>query len=176
MNSLRKTFLALSLIAVFPATVQAYSWSDVKTMVSGLAQNAATYAVVYGGEALDAAKANPKTAAAIAVGTAGVLGGAGFLAKKYIKRAKPAPVVEGQDAAKPVSAPSRKIADLVKSSGKKGLNASQNLMRVIRARFANLSRNKKAGVVIGGTVVLAGAAWLAKSFFAKAEAPDNSGE
>jgi len=162
MNSLRKTFLALSLISVFPATVQAFGWADIKNMVSDLTVKARDLTSAFAGEAAKLTKAHPYRAAAIgAFGTAGVVG-ACYLAKKYVKKAKPAADV---DSAFEASTRSRKISTKIKTSAAR----TKALLGTLKTKFSHLSRNKKAGVVIGGTVVLAGAACLVKSYFAKAD-------
>lgn len=157
MNSLRKTFLALSLIAVFPATVQAVpSWSDCKNTISEWF-TAAKDAVVartpskdevsqFASRAKQYAQANPRKTAAATLATVGGLAAAGFFAKKY---------KVGQKVAN--------VAGMPKRALKAGY-----------AKFAGLPKTRKAGVVLGGAVAVVGAAYLAKTLWAKYHA-NNSG-
>lgn len=135
MNSLRKIILALSLLAAVPATEAAWYCPEWLTNFASAAKEAVVSRTPervskFATDSVDTVKARPKTSAAIGLGTVAVLGGAGYLAKKYPEKAKAV------------------------------VNAPKDLVKSAYAKFANLPRTKKAAVVVGGTVLAVGASYL----------------
>lgn len=142
MNFLPKAFLALSLIAVVPAMEAFPSFASMKGKAGEWLTSFSGFVSSKNASRKQVSsfvRNRPKTSAAIAVGTIAGLAGAGYLAKKHN--------VHG------------KIASAV--------GAPKRLAKSAYDRFAKSSKSKKAGVVIGGIVVAAGAAYLAKTLWSK---------
>jgi hypothetical protein len=143
MNSLRKTMLTLSLLAAVPAMEA--KW--IPDWVSNFATTAKEAVVSrtpskervskFATNSLECVSKNKGKSTAIGLGAAALIGGSVVLAKRYPEKAK-----------------------AVFNSPKVAANASKDFVKAAYGRFNNLTRTKKAGVVLGGAAVIAGLSYL----------------